>query len=264
MIKILFIGEIIGIPSVKAIKRNLKKIITENKIDVCIANADGASDGYGLLADTAYQLNNAGIDVITSGDYIFNKKDIKEFLSKSGFILRPYNLPKDTPGRGYLFYQMQNGTQLAIISLLGRTNFNKIFPNDPFFTVDKLLEKVKEVTNNIVVDFHGGTTSEIQSMQWYLAGKVSFVAGTHLRVLTSDNRIIEDGTAVITGTGFCGGHYSVSGLSPETEIKKIKTGQFVYSKVSDEKITIQGTIVEIDETTGKATSIELFNKLLEE
>ena len=159
---------------------------------------------------------------------------------------------------------MQNGTQLAIISLLGRTNFNKIFPNDPFFTVDKLLEKVKEVTNNIVVDFHGGTTSEIQSMQWYLAGKVSFVAGTHLRVLTSDNRIIEDGTAVITGTGFCGGHYSVSGLSPETEIKKIKTGQFVYSKVSDEKITIQGTIVEIDETTGKATSIELFNKLLEE
>jgi 2',3'-cyclic-nucleotide 2'-phosphodiesterase len=260
MIKILFLGEVIGIPTVKELRRTLKKLVAEYEADFVIANADGASDGYGLLSDTAYQLHNAGVNVLTSGDFIFNKKDIKEFLSKSNFILRPFNLPKDTAGRGYLYTKVKDDVTIGVINILGRTNFNKIFASDPFHNIDKLLDKIKEYTNLIIVDFHGGTTSEIQAMFWYLNGKVSFVAGTHQKVLTADARIIDGGTAVITGSGYCGAYMSVSGLSPETEIKKIKTGQFTYSKIAIDDFCIQGSIVELDEKTGKAISINLLNK----
>ncbi|HOJ63241.1 MAG TPA: TIGR00282 family metallophosphoesterase [Spirochaetota bacterium] len=260
MIKILFLGEIIGIPTVKEIRKKLKDIKRENNIDFVIANADGASDGYGLLSDTVFQLHNAGIDVLTSGDMIFNKKDIKETLSKVGFLLRPYNLPSSLPGRGYSIYKIKEDIHIAVLNLLGRINFNKIFANDPFFSVDRALEKIKETTNIIIVDFHGGTTSEIQCMHWHLENKASLVIGTNLRVLTSDNRILNQYTGVITGAGFCGGKISIFGLSPETEIKKIKTGQFLYSKIVSENIQLQGVIAEIEEDTGKAVSIELFKK----
>jgi 2',3'-cyclic-nucleotide 2'-phosphodiesterase len=258
VIRILFLGEIVGIPTVKELRKNLKKIITDNNIDLVIANADGASDGYGLLADTAYQIHSSGVDIITSGDFIFNKKDIKDFLAKANFILRAYNLPKDSAGRGYLIYNAKNDSKIAVVNLLGRTNFNKIFPNDPFALIDIVLEKLHDITPNIIVDFHGGTTSEIQAMQWHLAGDVSLVAGSHLRVLTTDNRIIKEKTAVITGLGFCGGLNSIGGLSPETEIKKIKSGQFAYSKIANENIIFQGILTEIDETNGKSLSINLF------
>jgi metallophosphoesterase (TIGR00282 family) len=225
-----------------------------------IANADGASDGYGLLADTAYQIHTSGVDVITSGDFIFNKKDIKEFLSKANFILRAFNLPKDSAGRGYLVYNLSNDVKIAVVNILGRTNFNKIFPNDPFSLIDIVLEKLKEITPNVIVDFHGGTTSEIQAMQWHLAGRVSLMVGSHLRVMTTDNRIINDKTAVITSLGFCGGQNSIGGLAPETEIKKIKSGQFAYSKIANENIVLQGIMTEIDEKTGIASSINLYNE----
>lgn len=262
MIRVLILGEVVGIPTVKEIKKNLKKIIQEEKIDFTIANCDGASDGYGILADTAYQLHNAGIDVLTGGDYIFNKKDIKEFLGKFPRILRPYNLPKETVGRGFMIVQLENGKKIGVMNLLGRTNFSKIFANDPFYVIDSAIEKIKESTNVIVVDFHGGTTSEVQAMQWYLKGKVSTVFGSHLRVLTTDNRVIGDYTGVVTGIGYCGGYYSVGGLSTETEIKKIRSGQFIYSKVASENIVLQGVIAEIDEESGKTLNISLFEKKL--
>ena len=260
MIKILFLGEIVGIPTVKEIRKNLKDIKTENNIDFIIANADGASDGYGLLSDTVFQLHNAGIDVLTSGDLIFNKKDIKETLAKVGFLLRPYNLPSTVVGKWYSIYKIKENISIGVINILGRINFNKIFANDPFYSVDKAISKIKESTNLIVVDFHGGTTSEIQCMHWYLAGKASLIIGTNLKVLTADNRIIQEYSGVITGAGFCGGKLSVFGLSPETEIKKIRSGQFLYSKMVNENIQLQGIIAEIDENSGRAVSINLFQK----
>jgi len=262
MMKVLMLGEVVGIPTVKEIRKSLKKVIETEKIDFVVANADGASDGYGILADTAYQLHNAGVDVITGGDYIFNKKDIKEFLGKFPRILRPYNLPKETVGRGFMLVQLENGKKIGVMNVLGRTGFQKIFANDPFYVIDGAIEKMRESTNIIIVDFHGGTTSEIQAMHWYLRGKVSLVAGTHLRVLTTDCRIIGDHTGVVSGLGYCGGYYSVGGLSFETEIKKIRSGQFMYSKVASENIILQGIIAEIDEETGKTLRIDLYEKNL--
>ncbi|HNZ27354.1 MAG TPA: TIGR00282 family metallophosphoesterase [Spirochaetota bacterium] len=261
MINILFLGEIIGINTVKCLKKSLKDIKNEFNINMVIANADGASDGYGLLADTAFQIKNAGVDIITGGDLIYNKKDIKDALNKMGFILRPFNLPAKSVGKGFTTFRINDSISIGVLNLLGRTNFNKIFPNDPFYAADKGIEKLSEQTKIIIVDFHGGTTSEIQSAHWYLKGKVSAVMGTHLRILTTDNRVI-DNTAIITGTGYCGGYPSITGLDPETEIKKIKSGQFYYSKIVNENVELQGAIITIDETTGFAQNIEIFKKTI--
>jgi 2',3'-cyclic-nucleotide 2'-phosphodiesterase len=259
MIRVLFLGEVIGLPTSKQIYTSLKKVLKEEKIDFTIANGDGASDGYGILKNTAYQLHNAGINVVTSGDYVFNKKDVKE-LMKAPFFIRPYNLPGSLGGKGYILSDTKESHRIAVINILGRTNFNKIFASDPFYSVSKAIEKIQESVRTIIVDFHGGATSEIQAMHWYLAGRVSLVVGSHLRVLTSDNRIINDRTAVVTGVGFCGGKQSINGLLPEIEINKLRFGQFYYSKVVTETICLQGVIAEVDENTGDALSIELFNR----
>jgi len=261
MIKILFLGEIIGIPTIKEIQKNLNKIKDKYKIDFIIANADGASDGYGILKNSAIQLYKSGINILTCGDYIFNKKDVKELL-KLPFLLRPYNLPNTMGGKGYIIHDFNENIKIAVINIIGRTNFLKIFPLDPFHTVSKILEKIDNSVKIKIVDFHGGTTSEIQAMHWFLAGKVSLITGTHLRIITSDYRIINNKTAIITGCGFCGSKHSIGGLRPDIEINKIKNGQFEYSKIDNENIQIQGIITDIDETSGNAISVNLLKENL--
>ncbi len=259
MLKILFLGEIIGLETVKKLKGFLQAAKQKFGIDMVIANADGASDGFGLLKNTAFQIHSSGINVITGGDLILNKKDSRELIESAGFFLRPYNLSALNIGRGYINYKLDQDRVVSVISILGRSNYNKIFASDPFFAINKLLEKFSD-SKYIIVDFHGGTTSEIQAMQWYLAGKVTAVIGTSLRVLTSDNRVINDRTAVVTCNGYCGAADSIYGLSDETELAKIKTGRFLYSKIPTENIVYQGVMIEIDEESGKALSIEHFNQ----
>jgi len=260
VIKILFLGEIIGIPTIKILEDKIGSIKQKYNIDFIIANCDGTSDGYGLLKRSASKLHGIGINAITSGDFIFNKKDVKELL-KLPYVLKPYNLPTALGGKGYFIFNYNN-IKIAVINILGRTNFNKIFAMDPFYSVDKVIEKINYEAKIVIVDFHGGTTSEIQAMHWYLAGRASLVAGSHLRVLTADNRVVAGKTGIITGLGYCGGYYSVGGLSVDVEIKKVKDGQFYYSKIEKQDIVIQGVISDIDENTGKAVSINLINEII--
>ncbi len=260
-VRILFLGEVVGIPTVKAMGKKLFEIINKNRIDFTMANCDGASDGYGLLKNTAYELNQKGIDAITTGECVFNKKDVKELL-RAPFLLRPYNLPNAHGGKGYYIFTLGNGIKIGIVNILGRANFTKIFPMDPFYSTIKAVEKIEEEVKIIIVDFHGATTSEIQALQWHLAGRVSLAAGTHMRVLTADNRILKNKTAVITCNGFCGGYYSIGGLEKDIEIQKIKHGIFSYSKVERNNVVLQGIIAEIDENTGTAVSIELFSEMI--
>ncbi len=259
MIRVLFLGEMIGLETVKKLKKSLLRFKKEFAIDLTIANCDGASDGYGILKSTAHQIHISGVDIITGGDLILNKKDSRELLDTANFIIRPYNLASLSVGRGILNYKIRENLTITVVSLLGRNNFQKIFASDPFYSATKILEKANP-ENPIIVDFHGGTTSEIQSMHWHLAGKVAAVVGTNLRVLTADQRIINEKTAVITCNGYCGSADSIYGLSDETEITKIKNGQFVYSKIPNENIRFQGVIIDIDETTGAANKIELFSQ----
>ena len=167
MLRMLFLGEIIGIPTIKRIEKKLKGIINDYKIDFTIANADGASDGYGILSKSANNLYNSGINVITTGDYVYNKKDVR-YLLQSPFLLRPYNLPGSLGGKGFLILELDNNIKIGIINILGRVNFNKIYAMDPFYSVNQALERMRNETNIILVDFHGGTTSEIQAMHWHL------------------------------------------------------------------------------------------------
>lgn len=259
MIRILYLGEIVGIPTVRKIQKKMPEIIEKKKYDFVIANADGASDGYGILSKTAYDLNKCGINVITCGDFVFNKKDVKNLINAK-FVLSPYNLPKELGGKGIKIFNLKNNLKICVLNILGRMNFNKIYASDPFYAASKTIEKLNDSAKIIIVDFHGGATSEIQAMQWYLAGKVSLVAGSHLRVLTSDNRIINKRTAVISGLGYCGGKYSIGGFKPSIEIEKIKTGKFQYSKIENENIILEGISLEVDEKTGNAVSIDLFRQ----
>ncbi len=258
-IRVLFLGEVIGIPTVKAMNGKLNDIKKKYNIDFTIANCDGSSDGYGLLRNTAYELNQNGINAITTGECVFNKKDVRDLL-KIPFLLKPYNLPNALGGKGYYIFTINDSVKIGIINILGRTNFTKVFPMDPFYSSIKAIEKVEEDAKIIIVDFHSATTSEIQAMQWYLAGKVSLVVGTHMRVPTSDYRIINNKTAVITCNGFCGGYYGIGGLEKEIEIKKIKNGIFSYSKIERNNIVLQGIIVEIDEVSGDSKSIDLIQE----
>jgi len=260
--KVLFLGEIVGIPAVKQIRKKITKIIEKYHIDFVIANGDGASDGYGILAETASELLDCGINVVTGGDLIFNKKNIKDFIEINHTILRPANLSEKSPGRGYGVFVTDSGVRIGVISILGRTNFIKIFANDPYKACESIVEHIKQECDLIIVDFHGGTTSEIQSMQWHLAGSVTAVLGTNLRVLTADNRILYDHTAVITGTGLCSAIDSVGGFDPEIEARKMITGRFLYSKILKENIYLQGVIIEADQSTGKALSIDIINESL--
>lgn len=262
LLKILFLGEIIGSHTVKTLVKKIKHIREEWEVDCVIANADGASDGYGILAQTAYTLLNGGIDIVTTGDLAFNKKNIAPFFNEHPLLIRPYNFGARSPGNGYVVYSLPNGEKVAVLSLIGRTNFPKTFANDPYEALHRALERIRVKTKNIILDFHAGTTSEAQGMHWVAAGKVSAVLGTNLRVLTSDNRIIENRTAVITNTGFCGSSYGITGFEPETEIKKMSTGRFCYSRIIKESVQIQGCIVEIDSATGIAQSIDLINHLI--
>lgn len=259
--KILVLGEIIGIPVVKVLRKKLPDIIDELEADFVIANADGASDGFGVLAETASQLLQSRIDILTSGDFVYNKKNIKDFLNTTRSMVRPFNLPTESPGRGYTMLNV-NSSRICIVSLLGRNSFQKIFPSDPYKSADYIIDKVKDEANIIIVDFHGGTTSEIQSMQWHLAGRVSIAVGSHMRVLTSDARVIEDYTGIITGTGYCGGYQSICGLSKDIEALKIRTARFMYSKVDKENTIIQGILADVDEQSGKVNSMELVNRHL--
>ena len=261
MIKVLFLGEIIGIPTTKELKKRLPEIKEKYSIDLVIANCDGASDGFGVLMNTLHHLHTFGVDIITTGEHIYNKKDTREGLTRFGYSLRAYNLPKDNEkyGKGYTVIRVKD-KNIAIINLIGRTNIQKIFVLDPFYAVEKFLKKVNKSIDMIIVDFHGGTTSEIQSMHWYLVNRVNLVVGTHLRILTTDNRVIGNKTGVVTGNGFCGVKNSCFGLSLDIETKKIKTGQFSYSRIPEGDIAFQGIIANLDEETNKTLSVELFQE----
>ncbi len=261
MIKVLFLGEIIGIPTTKELKKRLPEIKEKHNIDLTIANCDGGSDGYGVLMNTLFHIHTGGVDVITTGEHIFNKKDTREGLAKFHYALRAYNLPKDIDGsgRGYTTIKVKD-KNVAIVNLVGRINIQKLFVLDPFYSIDKFFEKLDKNIDIVIVDFHGGTTSEVQSMHWHLVNRANLVVGTHLRVLTTDNRVIGEKTAVITGNGFCGTKRSSFGLSLEIETKKIRTGQFFYSRIPEGEIIVQGIIANIDEETNRTVSIELLQE----
>ena len=251
--KILFIGEIVGKSGVFCVKKLLPKIKKEYNIDFVIANGEGATGGYGLGKNHAIYLRKLGIDVITSGECIYYKKDMVGHIENASYILRPANYPFGNPGRGWNIFT-RDSLKIGVINILGQAGFRRVHLSNPYLLLPEIVKKINAHTNIVIVDFHASTTAEKYGMFYHMEGKVSAVIGTHTKALTADERVMPEGTAVIADAGRTGSINSVGGLNPEIEIRKYLTKIHEYSDTSWDKLELQGVIIEVEES-GKAKSI---------
>ena len=252
MVRILFIGDIVGKPARVYLKELLPELRNKLKLDWIIANGENSAGGSSITPDTSKDLFNSGIDVVTTGDHIFKKKESKEVLRTSD-VIRPLNYGELAEGRGYLIKE-SNGLKIGIINLLGRVFMQ---PADcPFKAVKEILYDIQKEVKVIIVDMHAEATSEKLAMGYFLSGKVSIVAGTHTHIPTADERIIDGFTAYITDVGMTGSFDSVLGREKHQIIERFVTNMPVRFNLAQNDIRMQGILVEVDEATGAAASIK--------
>ena len=258
--KILFLGDVAGPSGCKAVQNYLPQIKKKNKINFVIVNGENASEtGVGITKKNAEDMFNAGVNVITSGNHIWDQKETIEHITKEKRLLRPENLIEGTPGKGFEIYNVLSGEKIAVLNLMGNIFMKKC--EDVFMTAKKIFNKfrLKRDADFIVVDFHGEITSEKMAMGHYLDGKVTLVIGTHTHVPTSDFRVLENGTAYQSDAGMCGDYNSVIGMNKENSLKKFfnnKEAKKHFPSLGD--ATLSGIIVEGDLNTGLAKSAKQF------
>lgn len=250
----LFIGEIVGKAGVFCVKNLLPSLKRERNIDFVIANAEGATGGFGLGKNHSIYLHKLGIDVLTGGERIYYKIDMVGHIQRAPYILRPANYPPGNPGRGWRVYEVGEH-RIGVISLLGQSGFTRVHLSNPYTFLPELLSRVKQETPIVILDFHATTTAEKYSMFHLADGKLSAVIGTHSRALTADEAVLPGGTAVICDTGRTGSSDSVGGMEIETEIQKFLTAIPERSKDAWGGLELQGVILDLEES-GRATSIE--------
>ncbi|MCM2358914.1 MAG: TIGR00282 family metallophosphoesterase [Geobacteraceae bacterium] len=256
-VKLLFIGDIIGKAGRQALSRELHRLVDRHLVDIVVANGENAAGGFGLTEEVAGDLFKLGINVITSGNHIWDKKDALDFIRREERLLRPANYPEGAPGRGSTVAITAGGIKVAVLNLEGRVFMNNL--ECPFRKADREVAALKEVTPVILVDFHAEASSEKATLGWYLDGRVSAVVGTHTHVQTADERILPGGTAYITDTGMTGAFDSVIGMRKEEAISKFLTQLPVKFEVAKGNVRLNGVLVEIDEKSGRAVGIERIN-----
>ena len=252
--RILFIGDIIGKPGRQAVDGILEKLISDYKIDFTIANGENAAGGMGITPPIAIDILNQGVDVLTSGNHIWAKKEIFSFLDEELRILRPANYPPRVPGRGMDIFKSKDGQKVGVLNLEGRVFMKNL--DCPFRTGEREIEILNKETNIIIVDFHAEATSEKMAMGWFLNGKVSAVLGTHTHVQTCDERILDGGTAYITDVGMTGPLASVIGIRKQVALERLLTQVPWKFDVATEEIELQGVVIDIDPETGKSRNIQ--------
>lgn len=253
---ILFIGDIVGSPGRGAVAKLLPKLKDELQLDFVVANAENAAGGSGITPSVADELLGYGVDLLTSGDHIWKKKEILEIIDKTRRILRPANYPESTPGVGSCAMESKsiNGVVVGVINLVGRVFMQAV--ECPFQTAKREIEKLKKDTSVILVDIHAEATSEKIALGYFLDGLVSAVVGTHTHVQTADERILPKGTAYITDLGMTGPYNSVIGQRVDQIIQRFLTGMPTRFEVATEDIQLHGVVLDIDSQTGRAKSIE--------
>ena len=256
--KILVLGDVMGLSGRKVLKKNLADIIKENEIDFSIINGENAADdGKGITQKIAEEFFSNGIDVITSGNHIWDKQETTKFIEKEKRLLRPANLVAGSPGNGYGIYLSKNQKyKVGVINLMGNVFMKKT--DDVFKSARELLKKLilKNNVDFLVVDFHGEITSEKMAIGHFLDGSVTCIVGTHTHVPTADTRVLEKGTAYQTDIGMCGDYNSVIGMNKENSLKRFfKDKDAIKHFPSDGEGTISGVIIEADQQTGLANRI---------
>ncbi|MCM8794377.1 MAG: TIGR00282 family metallophosphoesterase [Candidatus Omnitrophica bacterium] len=255
--KILIIGDIVGSPGRDAVKALVPVLRFKHQVDFVIANAENVAGGAGVTPKTAEDLLTAGPDMLTSGQHIWRYREIGPYMDAQPRLLKPANYPKGTPGFGSYVYETRKGkTKVGVINLLGRVFMGVDALDDPFRMADHLIEEIRKITPVIVVDMHAEATSEKVVMGWYLDGRVSAVVGTHTHIQTADERILPKGTAYLTDLGMTGPYDSVIGRKVEPVLEKFLTGMPNRFDVAEGNVKLCGAMVEVDEKTGKAISIQ--------
>jgi len=250
--RILFIGDIFAAPGRRIVADHLEDIRQTNEIDLAIANAENAAGGFGITPAIAEDLFAMGLDVLTSGNHVWDKRDLYDYFARQPRLLRPANYP-DAPGSGAVTVCARNGVPCAVFNLQGRTYMPGT--DCPFRKADQLLAELDPSVRVRFVDFHAEVTSEKMAMGWYLDGRVSAVVGTHTHVPTADTRILPGGTAYQTDCGMTGPYRSVIGVDTDIIIQRFLTGLPARMEAAREGSELHSVIVDIDEATGKARSM---------
>jgi len=254
-VKVLFLGDVVGKPGLAAVRTLVPKLIARHSLDLVIANAENSEGGAGISPESAESLLASEVDLLTSGNHIWTKRQIVPWMeAHPNLLIRPANYPRGAPGRGSAIAQTRDGRQLGVINVEGRVFMRNL--DDPFRIALELAADLLKQTRCILVDIHCEATSEKNALGAYLDGKVSAVLGTHTHVQTADERILPGGTAFITDVGMVGPMDSVIGIKKELSIERFLTQRHSGYEVAKNLVYLQGAIVEIDEQTGHATKIE--------
>ncbi len=252
-IRVLFLGDIIGRPGRRALKKFFPFLKEKYNPSLVIANGENAAGGIGITKAVCQELL-VDVDILTSGNHIWDKKEAVGYLDEEPRLLRPANYPPQNPGKGAHIFEDKEGRKIAILNLQGRVFMEPI--DCPFRKADQELEDLRTHTPVIIVDFHAEATSEKQAMGWYLDGRVSAVIGTHTHVPTADERILPQGTAFITDVGMVGGYHSVIGIRKDQAVKRFLTARPQRFEPGKEGILFSAVLVEVDGESGKALSIQ--------
>jgi metallophosphoesterase (TIGR00282 family) len=260
--RILFIGDIFGRPGREVARRALPALVERHDLDLVVANVENCAAGFGVTGDLAEAILGYGVHVMTTGNHVWDKKEVLDYIPRQPRLLRPANFPPGVPGRGSYLAQTRGGETVGVLNLMGRIFMTPL--DDPFAIALREIEALRAKTRVILVDFHAEATSEKVSMGWHLDGRVTAVVGTHTHVQTADERILPKGTAYITDAGMTGPYDSIIGVSVDAALGRFLTGMPAKFEAATGPARLNAVLVTADASTGRATGIERVNLSFEE
>lgn len=255
--RVLFVGDVVGRPGRRAVQELLARVRSDHQIDLAIVNGENAAGGAGLTADIARELRDAGADVVTNGNHVWDQRQFKDEIGLLDFAIRPVNLPPSNPGRGWVVVK-----GALVVNAIGRVFMAAA--DDPFRALDGVLEQLGPAAPKVrLLDWHAEATSEKLAMGWHLDGRFSAVVGTHTHVPTADARVLPGGTALVADAGMVGPRDSILGMRTDIIVERFRTGMPVRFQVAEGPVTFNSVVVDVDDATGHARSIERIDVELE-
>jgi metallophosphoesterase (TIGR00282 family) len=255
--RILFIGDIFGKPGREIVRRAVPALVERESLDFVIANVENSAAGFGVTGDIADTILGYGVDAMTTGNHVWDKKEVLDYIPRQPKLLRPANFPAGVPGRGSYVGQTRSGEPIGVVNVMGRIFMQPL--DDPFAIVLKEIEAMRAKARVIIVDFHAEATSEKVAMGWHLDGRATAVFGTHTHVQTADERILPKGTAYLTDAGMTGPHDSIIGVTTEIALSKFVTAMPARFESASGPGRLNAVLVTADQASGKATAIERLN-----
>ena len=256
-LRILFIGDIVGRPGRELIRKGLSHLIDGVGADLVIANVENAAAGYGVTREIGEALLGHGIDVMTTGNHVWDRRETLDYIGTEPRLLRPANYPAGTPGNGSYLARTAQGRPVGVVNVMGRVFMASL--DDPFVAVTREVDALRKRTRVILVDVHAEATSEKLAVGWHLDGTVTAVIGTHTHVQTADEQILPGGTAYLTDAGMTGPHDSIIGMDKAAVLEKFRTGLPVRLETATGNPRLNGLVITADEATGRALTIERLN-----